>query len=76
MKTVMQELIEIIKSKRKQSDISNTLLRFAQVEAEKLLEKEQIQLAKAFDLGVETLHQRGGVVSRAFSDWDEVKEQI
>ncbi len=39
--TVLQELIEIIKDKRKESDISNTLLRFCQVEAEKLLKKEQ-----------------------------------
>ena len=39
--TALQELIEIIKNKRKESDISNTLLRFCQVEAEKLLSKEQ-----------------------------------
>jgi hypothetical protein len=44
MKTAMQELIEIIKDKRKESDISNTLLRFCQVEAEKLLEKEKKQI--------------------------------
>lgn len=42
--TVLQELIEIIKNKRKESDISNTLLRFCQVEAEKLLEREKEQV--------------------------------
>ena len=47
MKTAMQELIEIIKDKRKESDISNTLLRFCQVEAEKLLEKEKQQIIDA-----------------------------
>jgi len=44
MKTAMQELIEIIKDKRKESDISNSLLRFCQFEAEKLLEKEKEQI--------------------------------
>jgi hypothetical protein len=41
--TVIQEMIEIIKQKRYESEISNTLLRFAQIEAEKLLEKEKQQ---------------------------------
>jgi hypothetical protein len=41
--TAIQEMIEIIKQKRKESEISNTLLRFAQIEAEKLLEKEKKQ---------------------------------
>ena len=48
MKTAMQELIEIIKDKRKESDISNTLLRFCQVEAEKLLELEKQQIIDAW----------------------------
>ena len=39
MKTPLQELIDIINEKRKESDISNTLLMFCVVEAEKLLEK-------------------------------------
>ena len=39
--TPIEELIEIIKDKRKESDISNTLLRFCQTEAEKLLEREK-----------------------------------
>ena len=47
MKTVLREFIEIIKDKRKESDISNTLLRFCQVEAEKLLEKEKQQILYA-----------------------------
>ena len=42
--TALQELIEIIKNKRKESDISNTLLRFCQVEAEKLLKREEEQV--------------------------------
>lgn len=42
--TALQEFIEIIKDKRKEIDISNTLLRFCQVEAEKLLEKEKQQI--------------------------------
>ena len=44
MKTPLQELIYIINEKRKESDISNTLLRFCVVEAEKLLEKEKKQI--------------------------------
>ena len=44
----MQELIEIIKEKRKESDISNTFLRFCQVEAEKLLEKEKQVIEDAY----------------------------
>ena len=44
MKTPLQELIDIINEKRKESDISNTLLRFCVVEAEKLLEKEKQQI--------------------------------
>lgn len=51
MKTAMQELIEIIKDKRKESDISNTLLRFCQVEAEKLLEAEKQQIIEAHAVG-------------------------
>ena len=41
--SALEELIEIIKDKRNESDISNTLLRFCQVEAEKLLEKDNLQ---------------------------------
>ena len=41
--TALNELIEIIKQKRKESEISNTLLRFVQIEAEKLLETEKKQ---------------------------------
>ena len=41
--TALNELIELIKQKRKESDISNTLLRFVQIEAEKLLETEKQQ---------------------------------
>ena len=41
--TAIQEIIKIIKQKRRESEISNTLLRFAQIEAEKLLEKEKQQ---------------------------------
>ena len=44
MKTPHHELIDIINEKRKESDISNTLLRFCVVEAEKLLEKEKQQI--------------------------------
>jgi hypothetical protein len=39
--TPLEKLIEIINNKRKESDIANTLLRFCQVEAEKLLEDEK-----------------------------------
>ena len=41
--TALQELIKIIKQKRKESEISNTLLKFVQIEAEKLLETEKQQ---------------------------------
>lgn len=41
--TAIHQLIEIIRKKRNESDISNTLLRFAQFEAEKLLEVEKQQ---------------------------------
>lgn len=41
--TALNELIEIIKQKRKESEISNTLLKFVQIEAEKLLETEKQQ---------------------------------
>ena len=43
MKTALNELIEIIKQKRKESEISNTLLKFVHDEAEKLLETEKQQ---------------------------------
>lgn len=33
-------------------------------------------LAKAYDLGVEQCAKRGGVYSRAITDWDELKEQF
>lgn len=51
MKTALTELIKIIIKKRKESDISNTLLRFAQVEAEKLLKNEKSELSRAFEQG-------------------------
>ncbi len=47
----MQELIQIIKQKRKESDISNTMLRFAQFEAEKLLEMEKQQIIDGYNKG-------------------------
>ena len=47
MKTVLNQLIDIIIEKRKESDISNTLLRFVQLEAEKLLQQEKKQIKDA-----------------------------
>lgn len=41
--TALQQLIKIIKQKRKESEISNTLLRFVHDEAIRLLEKEKKQ---------------------------------
>ena len=41
--TALNELIEIIKQKRKESEISNTLLRFVYDEAIRLLETESIE---------------------------------
>ena len=41
--TAVQQLIEIIKQKRKESEISNTLLRFIYDEAIRLLETEKKQ---------------------------------
>jgi len=41
--TAIQEMIEIIKQKRNESEISNTLLRFVHYEAIRLLEKEKKQ---------------------------------
>ena len=41
--TALNELIEIIKQKRKESEISNTLLRFVHDEAIRLLETEKQQ---------------------------------
>ena len=46
--TALQELIKIIKQKRKESEISNTLLRFVHDEAEKLLETEKQQISNAW----------------------------
>jgi hypothetical protein len=41
--TAIQEMIEIIKQKRNESEISNTLLKFVYDEAIRLLEKEKKQ---------------------------------
>jgi len=41
--TAIQEMIKIIKQKRNESEISNTLLRFVHDEAIRLLEKEKKQ---------------------------------
>lgn len=41
--TALNELIELIKQKRKESEISNTLLRFVHDEAIRLLETEKQQ---------------------------------
>ena len=54
--TSLEKLIEIIKDKRKESDISNTLLRFCQVEAEKLLAEEKKQIIEAFEYGAYIEH--------------------
>ena len=49
--TTLNKLINIIKNKRKESDISNTLLRFCQIEAEKLLEEEKKIITEAYSQG-------------------------
>ena len=49
--TPLNKLIELIKNKRKESDISNTLLRFCQVEAEKLLQEEKDIITEAYCQG-------------------------
>ena len=49
--TVLQQLIEIIKQKRKESEISNTLLKFVQFKAEMLLKTEKQQIKDAFKDG-------------------------
>ena len=49
--TPLNKLIELIKNKRKESDISNTLLRFCQVEAEKLLQEEKDIITEAYSQG-------------------------
>jgi hypothetical protein len=49
--TALNELIKIIKQKRNEREISNTLLRFVQIEAEKLLETEKQQIKDAFKDG-------------------------
>jgi len=41
--TAIQQLIEIIKQKRKESEISNTLLKFVQFKAEMLFKTEKEQ---------------------------------
>ena len=59
--TALNELIEIIKQKRNESDISNTLLRFVQIEAEKLLELEKEQQDEfAVDFAKWLLNERTG----------------
>ena len=63
MKTAVQQLIELIKQKRKESDISNTLLRFVQIEAEKLLEVEKEQMRNASCPFI------GGWEEGEFEDW-------
>ena len=57
--TALNELIEIIKQKRKESDISNTLLRFVQIEAEKLLETEKQQIKDAWNDGLYGILRKG-----------------
>ena len=49
--TALNELIEIIKQKRKESEISNTLLRFVHDEAIRLLETEKQKIKDAFKDG-------------------------
>ena len=49
--TPLNKLIELIKNKRKESDISNTLLRFCQVEAEKLLQEEKDIITESYSQG-------------------------
>ena len=49
--TPLNKIIELIKNKRKESDISNTLLRFCQVEAEKLLQEEKDIITEAYSQG-------------------------
>jgi hypothetical protein len=61
--TAIQQLIEIIKQKRKEAEISNTLLRFVQIEAEKLLEMEKEQMRSA------SCPYIGGWEEGEFEDW-------
>lgn len=49
MKTALNELIEIIKQKRKESEISNTLLRFVHDEVIRLLEIEKQQIINSYN---------------------------
>ena len=46
--TALNELIEIFKQKRKESEISNTLLKFVHDEAIRLLETEKQQISNAW----------------------------
>lgn len=51
MKTPLNKLIEIIKNKKKESEICNTFFMFCQNEAEKLLEEEKDIIIEAYSQG-------------------------
>ena len=57
--TALNELIEIIKQKRNESDISNTLLRFVHDEAIRLLETEKQQIINAWNDGLYGILRKG-----------------
>ena len=61
--TALQQLIKIIKQKRKESEISNTLLRFVYDEAIRLLETEKEQMRNASCPFI------GGWEEGEFEDW-------
>lgn len=77
--TAIQQLIEIIKQKRKQSDISNTMLRFAQVEAEKLLEVEKEQCQNIWDSAQYDMRKQfrsSAYKGMTFEQWFEQSSKI
>ena len=77
--TALQQLIEIIKQKRKESEISNTLLKFVHDEAIRLLETEkqkQDDFAIGFAEWCENNYFRMGRLSFWYEsrDWDNHKK--
>jgi hypothetical protein len=58
-------------------DIKSAMIKLAnwQKEQDKKMYSEE-DLQKAFDCGVEQCVKRGGVYSRAITDWDEIKKQF
>jgi hypothetical protein len=81
MKTeTIEEVAEIIAKgfgSENWQEIKDGIIRYAIDEKEQDKDNySEEDLQKAFDMGVEQCVKRGGVYSRAITDWNEIKEQF